>query len=264
MDSYLKEIRKFPPFTKEEEREVLIKAKAGDKKAYDELMQRNLRFVVSVAKRYQNQGVELEDLIQEGNMGLIIAFDRFDMDRDVKFITYAVWWIRQAIMKAIHDNAKTIKLPLNIIMKMAKLNRLRNELEQEFGRQLSDEELLELIDDDELVEVLQYSYGMIDLHAPRTDNDKDLSHVLPNDGMVDIQVDFEDVKDELYYILEDFTDRERDILEMYFGIDKFRPYTLKEIGTDWGLTRERIRQIKEKTIEKLKDDKYANQLREYL
>jgi len=264
MDIYLKEIRKFPPFTKEEEREVIVKAKAGNRSAYKELMNRNLRFVVSIAKRYQNQGMELEDLIQEGNMGLIIAFDRFDMTRNVKFITYAVWWIRQAIMKAIHDNSKTIKLPLNIIMKLAKLNRARSEFEQELGRQLTNEELIEYVDDDELIDVLQYSYGMVDLHAPRTENEKDLSHILPNEGMVDIQIDFEDVKDELRYIMEDFTDRERDILEMYFGIDKFRPYTLKEIGTDWGLTRERIRQIKEKTIEKLKDDKYANQLREYL
>jgi RNA polymerase primary sigma factor len=263
MDFYLKEIRKFPPFSKEEEREVILKAKNGDRKAYEELMHRNLRFVVSIAKRYQNQGVALEDLIEEGNIGLLTAFDRFDTTRNVKFITYAVWWIRQGILKSIHENSNTIKLPLNIIIKMAKFNKVRTELEQELGRTATMEDMLEVIDD-ELLDVLQYSYGIVDLHAPRTENDKDLSHILPNENILDLQVEFEDVKDELGYILEDFTDREREILLMYFGIEKFRPYTLKEIGTDWGLTRERIRQIKEKTIEKLKDDKYANQLREYL
>ena len=265
LESYLKEIRKYPPFTKEEEKIVIKKAKAGDRKAYEELMNRNLRFVVSVAKKYQNQGVPLDDLIAEGNTGLIIAFDKFDTVKyDVKFITYAVWWIRQAIMKAIHDNAKTIRLPLNVIMEMSKLNRLKTELEQELGRPLTSEELIEFVDDENVANAIKYNYGMIDIDAPRTENDKDLSHILPSDLIDDVQISLEDIKDELKFILEDFTPRERDILIMYFGIDQMRPYTLKEIGVDHGLTRERIRQIKEKTIDKLKEDKYSNQLREYL
>ena len=265
IEYYLRDIRKYPPFNKAEERIVLLKAKAGDKKAYEELMYRNLRFVVSVAKKYQNQGLPLEDLISEGNVGLIIAFKKFREDKyDVKFITYAVWWIKQAIMKAVRDNAKLIRLPLNIIMEMTKLNRVKKELEQEVGRPLTSQEILELTDDEDITKAIKYNYGIIDLHEPRTDDEKDLNHILMDNDAVDIQLELEDIKDELEFILNDFSERERDILIMYFGIEKMRPYTLKEIGVDKGLTRERIRQIKEKTIEKLKEDKYANQLREYL
>jgi RNA polymerase primary sigma factor len=241
------------------------KAKNGDQNAYNELLSRNLRFVVSVAKKYQNQGMSLEDLISEGNFGLIVAFKKFDNKKfDVKFITYAVWWIRQSIMKAIHDNAKIVRLPLNVIMEMSKLSRIRKELEQQVGRPLTTQEILELTDNEEVANAIKYNYGIIDLDAPRTDNEKDLSNVLTDPNAEDIQISLEDIKDELKFILNDFPERERDILIMYFGIDQIRPYTLKEIGIDKGLTRERIRQIKEKTIEKLKEDKYANQLREYL
>lgn len=264
IEQYLKEIRKFPPFTKEDEKIVIDKAKAGDRLAYEELMNRNLRFVVSVAKKYQNQGLPLDELIAEGNAGLLTAFKKFDVTKNVKFITYAVWWIRQAIMKAIHDNARVIRLPLNVIMELSKLSKIKKELEQELGRPLTADELLELTDNEEVANAVKYNYGTIDIDAPRTDNEKDLSHILPNDKVEDIQVTLEDIKDELNFILEDFPERERDILIMYFGIDQIRPYTLKEIGVDKGLTRERIRQIKEKTIDKLKDDKYSNQLREYL
>jgi len=264
IEQYLKEIRKFPPFTKEEERIVIDKAKAGNRQAYDELMNRNLRFVVSVAKKYQNQGLPLDELIQEGNFGLITAFKKFEVDRNFKFITYAVWWIRQSIMKAIHDNARVIRLPLNVIMELSKLNKVKKELEQELGRSLTTDELLELTDNEEVANAVKYNYGIIDIDAPRTENDKDLNHILPNKSAADMQITIEDIKDELKYILDDFSERERDILIMYFGIDQIRPYTLKEIGVDKGLTRERIRQIKEKTIGKLKDDKYSNQLREYL
>ncbi len=241
------------------------KAKNGNRDAYNELMNRNLRFVVSVAKKYQNQGMPLEELIAEGNAGLIVAFHKFDNKKfDVKFITYAVWWIRQSIMKAIHDNAKIIRLPLNVIMEMTKLNKIRKELEQQVGRPLTTDEILELTDNDEVANAIKYNYGIIDLDAPRTDNEKDLTNVLVDPNAKDIQISLEDIKDELKFILRDFPERERDILIMYFGINQMRPYTLKEIGVDKGLTRERIRQIKEKTINKLKEDKYANQLREYL
>jgi len=167
-------------------------------------------------------------------------------------------------MKAIHDNAKIIRLPLNVIMEMTKLNKIRKELEQQVGRPLTTDEILELTDNDEVANAIKYNYGIIDLDAPRTDNEKDLTNVLVDPNAKDIQISLEDIKDELKFILRDFPERERDILIMYFGINQMRPYTLKEIGVDKGLTRERIRQIKEKTINKLKEDKYANQLREYL
>lgn len=228
-------------------------------------MERNLRFVVSVAKKYQNQGLPLEELISEGNVGLLVAFKKFDnVKYDVKFITYAVWWIRQSIMKAIHDNARIIRLPLNIIVEMSKLNKIKKEMEQELGRPLTTQEILELTDNEEVANAIKYNYGIIDLDAPRTENEKDLSHILPDNSVPDIRIALEDIKDELKFILQDFSERERDILIMYFGIEQMRPYTLKEIGIDKGLTRERIRQIKEKTIEKLKEEKYANHLRGYL
>ena len=253
IETYLKDIRKYPPFTKEDERVILLKAKAGDRDAYEELMNRNLRFVVSVAKKYQNQGLPLEELISEGNAGLVIAFNKFDEKKyDVKFITYGVWWIKQAIMKAVRDNAKVIRLPLNIIMEMTKLNRVKRVLEQEVGRTLTSQEILELTDDEEITKAIKYNYGIVDLYEPRTEDEKDLSHILVDDKNVDIQISLEDIKDELKFILEDFSERERDILIMYFGIDQMRPYTLKEIGVDKGLTRERIRQIKKKSLKKLR------------
>jgi len=263
MDIYLKEIKNFPPFTKEEERIVLEKAKAGDKKAYEELIKRNLRFVVSVAKQYQNQGLALEDLIQEGNLGLLTAFEKYSLNHNVKFITYAVWWIKQSIMKAIHDNAKVIKLPLNVIIEISKVQKLKAELEQELGRQLTNEELAEFSEQEEVAHILKYNYNMIDLDEPVTDDEKSLKNVIPDPSYIDNATMMENIREELDFILTDFSEREREILMMYFGIDQFRPYTLKEIGVDWNLTRERVRQIKEKTIEKLKE-KYANQLKEYL
>jgi RNA polymerase primary sigma factor len=264
IESYLKDIRKYPPFTKEEERIVLHKAKAGDRAAYEELMSRNLRFVVSVAKKYQNQGIPLEDLIGIGNAGLIKAFKDFDLNREVKFITYAVWWIKQGIMDAIHHDSRLIRLPLNIISELTKLNKLKKEIEQDLGRPLNTQELLELTENDEIRKAIKYNYSIIDIDASRTDNDKDLTNVIEDVQAVDVQLSVEDINEELELILEDFSEREKDILLMYFGINHPREYTLKEIGVDKGLTRERIRQIKEKTINKLKEDKYANQLREYL
>jgi RNA polymerase primary sigma factor len=264
LENYLKEIRKYPPFDKEEERIVIHKAKAGDRKAYEELMNRNLRFVVSVAKKYQNQGIPLEDLIQIGNAGLLKAFKSFDTKREVKFITYAVWWIKQSLLEAIHHDGRLIRLPLNIIGELTKLNKAKKEVEQDLGRPLNTEELLELTDSDEIKKAIKYNYSIIDIDASRTDDDKDLNSVLEDPQAVNIQISIEDINEELELILQDFSERERDILLMYFGINQPREYTLKEIGVDKGLTRERIRQIKEKTIDKLKDDKYANQLREYL
>lgn len=265
MDSYLKEIRKFKPLSKAEEYDLFVLAKEHDNKAaYEKLITSNLRFVVSVAKKYQNQGLDLEELIEEGNLGLVKAFYKFDITRNVKFITYAVWWIKQSIINAIHENSKTIRLPLNKIVNLTKAARLKYELEQELVRPIDMSEMQEYIDDPEILEDLKYSYTQIDLDKPRTDNERNLNCILEDEGVANPEEAVELVIDELQEVLKGFTHREREIIYMYFGIGRVRNYTLKEIGIDMGLTRERIRQIKEKALERLKDSKHAERLRSYL
>lgn len=263
IDYYLKTIRKFVPLTKEEEKVLFKKAKAGDREAYNEIIESNLRFVVSVAKKYQNLGILLEDLISEGNMGLVKAYEKFDVDRNYKFITYAVWWIKQSILNAIHEHSNQVRLPLNKINNITKSAKLRDNFEQGEARSLSIEELAEYIDDPDILNDLKYQSQIIDLDKPQVDGEKDLNNII-TDKSYCIDTDLEFVQDELVEILKDFTPREREILYMYYGINQVRPYTLKEIGYDMGLTRERIRQIKEKVIDKLKKKKLADRLREYL
>lgn len=261
---YLKEIKKFPPLTLEEEKKIIAKAKKGNKNAYNELMNRNLRFVVSVAKQYQNRGLPLEDLISEGNLGLLYAFTKFDPSRGLKFITYAVWWIRQYILKAIQANSEAIRLPANVILKLTNFNKHRAELEQSLGRNLTYEELVNYTDEEDLIDVIRYSYGMVYIDENRSDNNKDLSEILPDPGLVDNFDYMEDLKEELKQVFKDFTTREQEILKMYFGIENYRGYTLKEIGDVQNLTRERIRQIKVKSLEKLKNNPESDELREYM
>ena len=262
---YLKSIKKYVPLTKETEHELFQAAQAGDTLAYEQLMNANLRFVVSVAKRYQNQGLTLEELIAEGNLGLVKAYHKFDTTKDVKFITYAVWWIRQSIINAIHENSKLIRLPLNKITNVTKISKAREALLQDLEREPTDEELEDYLEDGIALKDAIFNYTVIALDEPHTDDEQDLTTVIPAElSSEEIERNIELFQDELELVLQEFTPRERDILYMYFGINEVRPYTLREIGIDIGLTRERVRQIKEKVIEKLQNKKRSDQLRYFM
>ena len=259
---YLEYIRKYEPLTKEDESTIILKAKKGDKKSYEKLINCNLRFVVSIAKKYQNQGIPLEDLISEGNKGLVKAYHKFDPDRNVKFITYAVWWIRQNIMNCIHDNGQLIRLPWNKIVNISKLNKLAEDLKKEHGREINLEELKDMVSKEEyskLFEDYKYKYTIIDIDKPQTTNNKTLTEVIPSDT-TESEVEKQEFIDEVQAILVDLEPREQEILKMYHGIGYTRGYTLKEIGIDLGLTRERIRQIKEAVFEKIRKKRKYNKL----
>ena len=263
LDKYLKDIKKYDPLTRDEERDLFIKAKAGDHVAKNKLISCNLRFVVQVAKEYQHQGLDLEELIQEGNMGLMRAFDKFDYTKGHKFITYAVWWIRQGITGSIYEHARSIRLPLNKIANVHKVNKLKENMEQQEARIVDVYELSDQLDDPGIIDDLQYNYSIVNLDKPQTDNDHDLNDIIADDT-INLFASLEPIKDELKLILSDFTDREQKILKMYFGLDSVRRYTLKEIGFEMKLTRERIRQIKDKVIKALQKKKRSDKLRGYI
>jgi RNA polymerase primary sigma factor len=261
-DRYLRIIRKFAPLTRAEEREAFEKAKTGDDKAYELIINSNLRFVVSVAKNYIGKGLELDELIQEGNVGMIKAYHKFDLSKNFKFITYAVWWIRQSILTAIHEHSNVVRIPVNKIANITKSNKLKSELEQELSKSISLDEMAELMSNPEILNDMQYYSNIVDIDQSYTDNFKNLHEVLTDNSALS---EVEQLKDELVAILKDFPKREKEILYMYFGIGEVRSYTLKEIGFDMGLTRERIRQIKKQALEKLKQDKsISDRLRGYL
>lgn len=265
MDLYFKAIGDFNPISREEERDLIAKARNGNLVAYNKVMNSNLRFVITVAKKYQKQGLELEDLVAEGNLGLVKAFHKFDLERNVKFITYAVWWIRQSILNAIHENAKMIRLPLNKIANITKLTKMWEALAQELGREPTQIELEEEVNDPVLIGDAAFLYTIVGLDEAHTEDGGTLKNILPADPSYNELRDREDAfRQELDIVLEDFTERERKILYMYYGIGHVRAYTLKEIGIDMGLTRERIRQIKEKILERLKRKHRSEPLRPYL
>ncbi len=260
LNSYLKEIRNFNLLTKKEETELFLKAKAGDKKAYEQIITSNLRFVISVAKKYQIPGVELDDLIAEGNMGLLKAYEKFDVNKKLKFITYAVWWIKQSIINYINDYSKLIRLPMNKVINLNKINKIKDSLEQKKSREVSYEELVDIVDNPDILNDLKHNCSIISLEKPQTDNQKDLNEILP-DPVYHISNDLVYLKEEIEDILKEFSPKERKILKMYYGIGYERSYTLKEIGEEFKLTRERIRQIKQKAIEKLRNKKHSNRLK---
>lgn len=268
LDQYFRSLLTDTKITKEEERKLIIKAKAGDKTAYQRLANCHLKFVISVARQYQNQGLPLDELIAEGNLGLVKAFNKFDVERANNFITYAVWWIRQSIMNSIHEHAKLIRLPVNKITNITKLSKLRVDLEAKAGEQLSDQELkmkLNELGESKLIEDSKYSYSYVPLDAPQTDNKKTLQDILPSKVDVTQTESWIDaVKQEFDTVLREFTEREKHIIYMYYGIDNVRTYTLEEIGVDLGLTRERIRQIKEKVLIKLRTKRLRKMLEPFL
>ncbi|MBQ7870478.1 MAG: RNA polymerase sigma factor RpoD/SigA [Prevotella sp.] len=268
LDKYLQEIGKEELLTVDEEVELAQRIRKGDRKALDRLTKANLRFVVSVAKQYQNQGLSLPDLINEGNVGLIKAAEKFDETRGFKFISYAVWWIRQNILQAIAEQSRIVRLPLNQVGSMNKINRMLNKFEQENERRPSIEEISEETDipTDKIDDAMKTTGRHLSVDAPFSEGeDGGLLDVLVNDNtpMADQQLVQESLKAEINNVLQSLNERERNVIEAFYGIN--RPeMTLDEIGTKYGLTRERVRQIKEKAIRRLRNNTNNNLLKSYL
>ena len=270
LDQYLQEIGKVDLLTPDQEIELAIRIKKGDKKALEALTKANLRFVVSVAKQFQNQGLSLGDLINEGNLGLIKAAQKFDETRGFKFISYAVWWIRQSIMQAIADQSRMVRLPLNRVGSLSKIGKAYRDLEQEYERTPTTTELASILDmsADDVAYALQISGRHVSMDAPFSgDDDKNsLIDVLPNDQQPspDGQLMTESLKNEVANILSGLTEKEAEVIRLYFGIGGERSATLEEIGERFNLTRERVRQIKEKAIRNLRHSPQSKKLKAYL
>lgn len=271
LDKYLQEISKVDLITSEEEVELAIKIRAGDRQALERLTKANLRFVVSVSKQYQHQGLSLPDLINEGNLGLIKAAERFDETRGFKFISYAVWWIRQGIMSAIADQSRVVRLPLNRVGNLTKLSKAYRNLEQEYERKPTTDELAKILDitSDEVAYTLQISGRQVSVDAPIKNSDENKSTLmdvlynedqhLPDKGLMT-----DSLKNEVVNILSTLDEREAEVIRLSFGIGTGQKATLEEIGEKFNLTRERIRQIKEKALRKLRTSKRSNKLKDYL
>jgi RNA polymerase primary sigma factor len=269
LDKYLHEIGKVELITADEEVELAKKIRKGDNEALEILIKANLRFVVSVAKQYQNQGLSLPDLINEGNLGLIKAAQRYDETRGFKFISYGVWWIRQSILQALAEQARIVRLPLNKIGSITRINKTFNRLEQEFQREPTPEEVATLLDTSpEIVEdALRVSSHHISMDAPIYDDEvSNLYDVLLNEDSLSPDKALMKVSlcKEIERTLSTLNEREADVIRYYFGLNGKRQYTLEEIGDEFGLTRERVRQIKEKTIKKMRNHYRNRLLKSYL
>jgi len=271
LDKYLQEIGRVDLISAEEEVELARKIKNGDRQALDRLTKANLRFVVSVSKQYQNQGLSLPDLINEGNLGLIKAAERFDESRGFKFISYAVWWIRQSILQALAEQARIVRLPLNKIGTINKINRAFSELEQQLERPPSASELAEFLDIsiNEVQTSLQNNGRHVSMDAPLVEGDESSSSMydlLPNDSLPGPEkaLVVESLRKEIERSLCTLTSREGDVVRLYFGLNGRATMTLEEIGERFDLTRERVRQIKEKAIRRLKHTSRSRMLKSYL
>ena len=268
LEKYLQEISKETMISAEEEVELAQRIKKGDTKALERLTKANLRFVVSVAKQYQNQGLSLPDLINEGNLGLLKAAERFDETRGFKFISYAVWWIRQSILQAISEQSRIVRLPLNQVGSVNKINREINRFEQLNERRPSVDEMAEKVDlpQEKIDEAMAINGHQISVDAPFIEGeDNSLLDVMANSDapLADNQLVEESLKSEIQNALSALNERERNVLEASYGINQ-PELTLEEIGTKFGLTRERVRQIKEKAIRKLRNSKANKFLKTYL
>ncbi len=268
LDKYLQEIGKEDLITVEEEVELAQRIRKGDRIALEKLTKANLRFVVSVAKQYQNQGLSLPDLINEGNLGLIKAAEKFDETRGFKFISYAVWWIRQSILQALAEQSRIVRLPLNQVGSLNKINKAFSKFEQEFERKPSPEELAEQLDlpKDKVADTLRISGRHVSVDAPfQEGEDNSLLDVLENSDSpkADKALMKESLGKEIERALATLTERERDILKYFFGVAETE-MTLEEIGDKFGLTRERVRQIKEKAIRRLRHTSRSKNLKSYL
>ncbi len=269
LDKYLQEIGKVELITADEEVTLAQKIKQGDQDALEKLTKANLRFVVSVAKQYQNQGLTLPDLINEGNLGLIKAAQRFDETRGFKFISYAVWWIRQSILQALAEQSRIVRLPLNKIGSINKINKAAANLEQEYERQPNADEIADLLEitEHEVKESVRNSGRHVSMDAPLVQGEettmydvmKSSDHTTPESGLM-----YESLKKEIERAISTLTTREADVVRLYFGLSGQHPMTLEEIGEQFDLTRERVRQIKEKAIRRLKHTSRSKILKTYL
>ena len=269
LDKYLQEIGKVDLITADEEVSLAQRIRQGDRAALEKLTKANLRFVVSVSKQYQNQGLSLPDLINEGNLGLIKAANRFDETRGFKFISYAVWWIRQSILQALAEQSRIVRLPLNKIGAINKINKAYARLEQEFEREPNFEEIASLLEisETEVKDSIRNSGRHVSMDAPlMQDEDNNMYDVLrsddiptPESGLI-----YESLRKEIERAISTLTPRESDVIRFYFGLNGSYPMTLEEIGEKFDLTRERVRQIKEKAIRRLKNTSRSNILQSYL
>ena len=269
LDKYLQEIGKVDLITADEEVELAQKIKAGDRLALEKLTKANLRFVVSVAKQYQNQGLSLPDLINEGNLGLIKAAQRFDETRGFKFISYAVWWIRQSILQALAEQSRIVRLPLNKIGSINKINKAYATLEQEHERAPSAEEISELLDmsESDVKESMKNSGRHVSMDAPLVEGEDSNLYDVLNTGespSPDGELMTESLRIEIERALQTLTPREADLIRLYFGLNGAHPMTLEEICETIDLTRERVRQIKEKAIRRLKHTSRSKILKSYI
>jgi RNA polymerase primary sigma factor len=271
LDKYLQEIGRVELITAEEEVELAKRIRAGDQVALEKLTKANLRFVVSVSKQYQNQGLTLPDLINEGNLGLIKAGQRFDETRGFKFISYAVWWIRQSILQALAEQSRIVRLPLNKIGSINKINKTFSLLEQEFEREPSADEIATILDltEDEVKDAMKINGRHVSMDAPLVSGEDDANNMYdvmtsddspnPDSGLI-----HESLRREIERALHTLTTREADVVRLYFGLGGEHPKTLEEIGERFDLTRERVRQIKEKAIRRLKHTSRSKILKSYL
>jgi RNA polymerase primary sigma factor len=269
LDLYLREIGETPLITAQEEVALAKRIKQGDQIALEKLTKANLRFVVSVAKQYQNQGLSLADLINEGNIGLIKAAKRFDETRGFKFISYAVWWIRQAILQALAEQSRIVRLPLNRVGTLHKIGKISSSLEQEYGREPSPDEIAKELELSavEVSDTLKISNSHLSLDAPfSVSEDNSLMDVLEDEFQPAPDEDLltESLKLEIERALDSLSPREAEVINLYFGLNSEKALTLEEIGARFNLTRERVRQIKEKAIRRLRHASRSKSLRAYL
>jgi RNA polymerase primary sigma factor len=265
---YLREIRKIPLLTPEEEVALARRVKAGDEAAKDELVKRNLRFVISVAKQYAKSSVPFEDLVNEGNLGLIRAAERFDVDRGYRFISYAVWWVRQAILQYVAEQSRTVRLPLNKSASLTKVNKASVLLSQRYGREPTQEELAKYLgmkpQDIELVQNMPTTQYSIDEPTEGRDHDFQLDTLADETSLGPEDCTIESTRsDDIQTALAELNPREEDILKRYYGLSGNEPHTLEEIGQVYRLTRERVRQIRDRAIWRLRNSPQSATLSEY-